>query len=231
MPAGVRRADAAPTRAPELIEVTAAPGFTRARSAGVRGHVSAVPLPVAFHLGLPLIRPAVVWCQLATQIPITDLIAVGDAIITGSRRGVVREPALATPEELVVAVRRWGRRRGAKALATALPRVRSGAESRPESHLRLLLEDFGLPEPLPNHPTEVGGGEVLHPDLKYAHARLVLEYQGDHHRTDRRRWQADVRRRRAFELAGWRVVEVTADDLYIDPSGLIARVRGLLAEH
>lgn len=210
------------------IEVTAAPGFARARSAGVRGHVSTKPLAVVFHLGLPVVRPAIAWCQLAGRVGLADLVALGDALITGRRKGVQRAPALVSPDELVEAVRWWGRRRGALALGEALGQVRVGAESRPESHLRLLLVNAGLPEPLPNDATDLGDGQVLHPDLKFPHARVVLEYQGDHHRTDRAQWQADVRRRRAFERAGWCVIEVTADDLYVDSSGLIDRVWALV---
>jgi hypothetical protein len=214
---------------PLPIEVTSPPGVARARSNGVRGHVASVALPLVVHAGLPLVAAAYVWCQLAGGLPVSDLVAVGDAIVTGKRRGSRRETPLATIFELSEAARAWGSRRGARALANALTWVRVGAESRPETHLRLLLVDAGLPEPVPNNPTVLAGGEVLHPDLKYPQWRIVFEYQGDRHRTDRGRWQEDIRRKRAFEGAGWRVIEVTSDDLYVDSVGLLARVHQLIA--
>ena len=88
--------------------------------------------------------------------------AVGDAIVTGPRRGVDRVPGPATIAELGDAVSTWGSRRGARALSAALPLVRIGAESRPETRTRLLLIDDGLPEHLPNHPTPLADGRVLH---------------------------------------------------------------------
>lgn len=223
----LRDAPASPGEHPPL-EVTAGPGSQRARSAGVRGHVSARPLGVRFHLGLPLVGPAVAWCQLASSVRHGDLVALGDALVTGPRTGRVRSPGLATLDELHAASVWWGSRRGARALAAALQHVRTGAESRPETQLRLLLVESGLPEPVPNHPIEVGGG-VIHPDLAYLRERIAIEYQGDLHRTDRRRWQQDVRRKRDLEHAGWTVVEVTADDLFVDPRPLIVRLRALLA--
>jgi hypothetical protein len=217
--------DAPPT---PLIEVIAPPGVARARSKGVKGHVSSVAVPTGVQHGLPVVSPAFVWCQMASRLDLRDIVAVGDAIVTGPRKRTRRAPALATMVDLEQAVALWGGRRGAVMLGIALPRVRVGAESRPETHLRLVIVDAGMPEPLPNHPTKVGS-EMLHPDLSYPQWRIAIEYLGDRHRTDRRVWQDDVRRKRAFERAGWRVVEVTSDDLYVDSGGLLARLRELIA--
>lgn len=209
------------------VHVTAPPGLERARARGVVGHESASPVPIVLVHGLPVVDPAVAWCQLAMLLRPADLIAMGDALVTGPRRRRVRAVGLVTLDDLATAVRRWGRRRGARRLAAALPRVRVGAESPAETELRLLLVDHGFPEPIPNDPTELAHGEVLHPDLKLRGWRTVLEYQGDRHRVDRRRWQEDIRRKRAFATAGWHVVEVTADDLYVDATSLLARLRAL----
>jgi hypothetical protein len=214
---------------PPKLHVTAPDGIERARSKGVAGHELTGPIPIRFHLGLPLVAPARLWCQLATRLTLRDLVAVGDAIVTGARTGRKREAALATVADLQDAVRWWGRRRGARRLARALPLVRVGAESRPETHLRLLLVDAGLPEPLVNHPTVLLDGAVRHPDLAYVQWRIVIEYQGDDHRLNRRVWQEDVRRKRAFERAGWQVVEVTSDDIFVDSTSLVARLHELIA--
>jgi hypothetical protein len=170
-----------------------------------------------------------VWCQLAATLDRNDLVAVGDALVTGARTRTARSEALASREELARAVGRWASRRGARRLAWALPRVRVGAESRPESLTRLLLVEHGLPEPVPNDPTPMTNGRVLHPDLKWERWRIVFEYEGDGHRTSRTAWQRDIRRKRDFEAAGWTVIRVTSDDLFVDSAAFIARVCAFIA--
>ena len=210
------------------VHVLAPPGKTRARGRGVVGHVASVVPPVVLHDGLPIVAPPSVWCQLGNELSVYDLVAIGDAIVTGSRHGEVREPALATLEELREAATLWGARRGSATIAEALPRIRVGAESRKETHLRLTLVDAGMPEPVPNEPVRLPIGGTVHPDLAYRERRIAFEYLGDTHRTDRRRWQADVRRRRDLAAAGWQVVEVTAEDLSSNRGAFLDGVRSLL---
>jgi very-short-patch-repair endonuclease len=87
---------------------------------------------------------------------------------------------------------------------------------------------YRIPEPITDCPILVASGLVLHSDLGYPAARIALEYEGDQHRTDRKRWMDDIRRRELMEDAGWRVVRVTQADLD-DPTALVARLRRLLA--
>lgn len=213
---------------PSDVHVLAPAGRTRARGRGVVGHVASVAPPIVLNDGLPVVDPSYVWCQLGNALSVHDLVAIGDAIVTGSRRGEAREPALATVDELREAARRWGARRGSGTIAAALPRIRFGAESPKETHLRLTLVDAGLPEPVPNQPVRLPTGGTVHPDLAYRERRIAFEYLGDTHRTDRRRWQADVRRRRDLAAAGWHVVEVTAEDLTSNRGAFLDGVRRLL---
>lgn len=213
----------------DAVHVLARPGSTRARGRGVVGHAASDSAPVVLHHGLPVVAPAHVWCQLANELSVYDLVAVGDAIVTRPRRGEVRTAALAAFDELLDAAARWGARRGSRTIAAALPRIRSGAESPKETHLRLTLVDAGLPEPVPNPPVRLPSGRVVHPDLAYLEQRIALEYLGDTHRTNRRQWQEDVRRRRDLAAAGWQVIEVTAEDLDANRAAFIAGVREVLA--
>jgi very-short-patch-repair endonuclease len=98
-----------------------------------------------------------------------------------------------------------------------------------ETLLRLLLVRAGLPEPLLNPEVAVGGG-VLHPDLVYPQWGVVLEYEGDQHRTDPRQWRHDIWRREALESAGWRVVRVHRDDVLAEPQAFLARLCRILAQ-
>ncbi|SFR73766.1 hypothetical protein SAMN05428970_1602 [Agromyces sp. CF514] len=212
-----------------FVHVLAGVGSARSRTRGVTGHTTRTAVPIRVVHGLPVVPPAIVWCQLAASLRREDLVAVGDALVTGRREGRNRASALATFDDLRGAVRIWGSGRGARNLAWALFRVRVGAESRPESLTRLLLVEHHLPEPIANDPTSVRAGLVLHPDLKWERWRIVLEYEGDGHRTSRSQWQRDIRRQRDFEAAGWAVIRVTSHDLFVDPAAFIARVRDVIA--
>lgn len=55
----------------------------------------------------------------------------------------------------------------------------------------------------------------------------MLEYQGDHHRTDQRQWRRDRTREAEIEALGFHVTEITQADLD-DPSGLIRRLEATL---
>ena len=53
---------------PHAVHVLAPPGLARARGRGVVGHAASVALPVVLHEGLPVVAPALVWCQLANEL-------------------------------------------------------------------------------------------------------------------------------------------------------------------
>ena len=136
-------------------------------------------------------------------------------------------PAIASIDALLSAIPARGR--GAACARRALRDVRVGAESPMETLLRLLLLRAGLPEPQLNPAVDVGDG-ILHPDLLYPEWRVVLEYEGDGHRTDQRQWRRDIARREAFESAGWRVIRVHRDDVLAEPEAFLARVCRILAQ-
>lgn len=160
-------------------------GSVRLQRPGVAGHRAAVAAPRTALGILPIVAPAHVWVQLAAELGHGDLVAVGDYLVTPRRRAGL--PAISSIEQLSAAIP--ARARGAGRARAALPDVRVGAESRMESLLRLLLIRAGLPEPLINPPMAIGG-ETLHPDLAYPQWRVVLEYEGDGHRTDQKQCAA-----------------------------------------
>lgn len=217
--------ESAPT---DRIDVSVRNPRTPPRGRGVRGHrVSGVRS--VLEQELPLISAPDVFCQLGTVLDGRDLVAVGDHFVTGRRVRGIRQPARCQLGELRAASERHRGKRGAATVDWALERVRSGADSRPETWLRLLLVDAGLPEPELDLAVEVGLDRPLHPDLAYSRWRVVLEYEGDIHRTDAATWRRDIERRELFEAAGWRVIRVTAADVFQDPERFVARVRRILA--
>ncbi|MEO8095423.1 MAG: DUF559 domain-containing protein, partial [Pseudolysinimonas sp.] len=199
-------------------------GSVRLQRPGVAGHRAAVAAPRTALGILPMVAPAHVWVQLAAELGHDDLVAVGDYLVTPRRRAGL--PAISSIEQLSAAIP--ARARGAGRARAALADVRVGAESRMESLLRLLLIRAGLPEPLINPPMAIGG-ETLHPDLAYPQWRVVLEYEGDGHRTDQKQWRRDITRREQFEDAGYRVIRVHRDDVLAEPQAFLARVCRVLA--
>ncbi len=119
---------------------------------------------------------------------------------------------------------------GVVAARRAMGLVRGGSESAMETALRLMLVLAGLPEPRTN--VEVRGADgvlVARVDLLYPLHRVVVEYDGRHHETDRAQWAHDRRRREALEALGYRVIVVAALDLR-QPHDVVRRVhRALVA--
>lgn len=163
--------------------------------------------------GLPVVAAQDAWAQLSGRLPLPDLVAIGDYLITGD------EPYSGSPPPLVradleAAVRRHGRRRGVRTLRLALERVRYGSLSPQESRLRVALEDAGLPIPELNHVVrDIDGVNIAAMvDLAYPETMVAIEYLGDHHRTDRAVYRNDISRRERLVELGWDVIFVTAAD-------------------
>ncbi|PZQ91782.1 MAG: hypothetical protein DI534_02145 [Leifsonia xyli] len=201
---------------------------TPPRGVGVHGH-SLTRLVAVEWRGRPLADPAYAWCQSASMLAREDLVAAGDALITGPRIRGVRTAGVTTLARLQEVAALLQGSPGSGKVAWALPRLRSGVDSRPETLLRLLCVRARLPEPSVDVEVAVAGGLLLHADLAFVAERIVLEYEGDVHRVDRATWLRDLERRELFEDAGYRVVRVTASDLFVTPDAFLARLRRLLA--
>ena len=84
-----------------------------------------------------------------------------------------------------------------------------------ETRARLVFHRSGLPEPELNASVHAEDGHfIARVDFLWRVARVVVEYEGDHHRTDRRQWQHDIARTRLLEALGWRVIRITSSDLW-----------------
>jgi len=174
--------------------------------------------------GHPTTTEACTWVDLATLpgLSVTDLVIAGDAFAT-------RVPALL--EQLVVMGRTGGPRRGAQKLRTAAELLRAGSGSPMETRARLAFLDAGLPEPELNATVHGPDGHFLaRVDFLWRSAGVVVEYEGDQHRTDRRQWQNDIARLRLLEEEGLRVIRITSLDLFDSGrlGALIAMLRGLV---
>lgn len=194
------------------------------RDRGVRGHhLIDRPGLVAGIDGLPVANPVETWCQLATVLRIPDLVAAGDSLLTPDHWDAVarldRMAWAAGDPDRPMHVR----------LLRAAALVRIGVRSPKETALRLLVVADGLPEPEVNGIIrDQGGYRIAECDLVFRKERVLLEYEGDHHRADPITFRTDITRYDRLQDLGWRVIRVTEADLR-RPEELLSRIRRALA--
>jgi Protein of unknown function (DUF559) len=108
---------------------------------------------------------------------------------------------------------RYPRARGLRQLRELLPLVDGGAESPRESRIRLSLHDAGFPRPETQIPVLAGSTQPMaFLDMGWSDFKVAVEYDGDHHRKDRRQYVKDIARLRMLEALGWTVIRVIAED-------------------
>jgi len=189
---------------------------------GIAGHslqVEAHDL-MTLSTGLRVTTPLRTWFDLAHSLALLDLVAAGDALIHWRR-------PLVDALDLADALGRPLNRRVRRKLRHAGELLNDRSESAPESILRAILELAGLPVSGVNHVvTDEFGEFVARTDLVIDRYRIILEYQGDYHRTTKGQWRADMTRRAKLEAQGWRLMELNADDLR-NPAELVRRIRAL----
>lgn len=166
---------------------------------------------------LRALSPALVWAQLSTLLDIDDLVAVGDSIVTGV------EP-LASTEELSAIAALCGGRRGALALREALPLIRVGPLSRPESLIRLQMMKAGLPEPALNVAVnDQRGDRIGEPDFCWPEFRVLAEYDSERFHGESRR-RPDRERMELYADGGWAGLVAYATDAFTDPNAFLQRL-------
>ena len=226
--------------APPALSTGAATSIVPAASARMgRGGPYGLPLLVDDHgvleagplRGLRLASHADVWFHLATWLTQAELVVVADHLVRTHRK---RQPILpwTTVDELRVAVERHRGEPGVVRARAALSRVRDGADSPPETELRLAFEEAGLLEPALQ--VEVWDpaysyDEPATADLGFPAARIAVQYEGEHH-DDPVQVRRDTRRDAAFQRQGWLVIRVAASDRAAGFRETIGLVRRALAE-
>jgi hypothetical protein len=190
---------------------------------GVVGHRLSAPPPVKLVSQLPVLSPAMAWCQLAGSLSPLQLVVAGDHLVR-------RKTAVSSMDELALCVLQLGSARGARAMRDALTKVRPGTDSPRETVLRRLVVDGGLPEPVIGFAVFDRGAFIATPDLAYVKEKIALEYEGEIHRTDPRVYADDIIRRELLEAAGWLVIRVTKDHLASRTGWLLDRVATALRE-
>ncbi|WP_338104686.1 endonuclease domain-containing protein [Modestobacter muralis] len=199
------------------VELTLPPDAHPVRSAGVRVRRAALdPRRVCTHRGVRVTDPVATTVALAGSLPLEEAVVAVDRMTVSGVAGLAEVRALAA-----VQVGRGCRRaRTPCALADGL------AQSPQETRLRLLMGWGGLPTPVAQHRVVHGGRFVADVDFGWPAHRVAVEYDGLWH-AEPGQFAKDRQRLNRLTAAGWRVVFVTAADLY-RPEALIARIAALL---
>jgi hypothetical protein len=166
--------------------------------------------------GLPVTTLARTAFDLARLRPVDEAVARLDAL--------KRAETFPAEDVLHLAERHPGAR-GLRQLRTVLPRVDPGAASPKETWLRLLLIDAGLPAPATQIPVQMNWRLIAMLDMGWEQYKVAAEYDGDQHRTSRRRYVLDMRRLRRLQQLGWIVIRVVAEDR---PDSVVREVRDAL---
>jgi hypothetical protein len=128
-------------------------------------------------------------------------------------------------EDVVLLGERYPAARGIRRLRSVLHLVDGGAASPKETWLRLLLLDAGLPTPTTQIPVVESYRTLAMLDMGWREFGVAVEYDGDHHRSDRRQYVKDQWRLRRLAELGWIVIRVIAED---KPEAVVERVRRAL---
>lgn len=168
------------------------------------------------------------WLDMARRLSVSDLVCMGDQLIRTPRVDFEgRTHPYDTLDGLRSLVGRHPNLQGVVRARQALDLMRVGADSAPESLLRLAMADAGLPEP--DLQLALRAGDALSPtaDLGYRHRRVAIQYDGEHHLLDAQAL-SDRRRDKAFEAAGYTVLVLHKDDLADGFQRAIVRIKRIL---
>ncbi|WP_043441796.1 hypothetical protein [Arthrobacter sp. L77] len=182
--------------------------------------------------GLRVTSPARTWLDLAAIVDPVHLVVAGDYLVSLHRRsfGAWTDP-LVPIDELRTYIEGHGRVRGLAPARRALTRLRVGVDSPPETLLRLMLDDAGLPAFEVDCPIlGPDGVAALWPDLTNEQYRVAIEYDGAHHLTPEQQMRDIYRDALTAEL-GWVQVKVNRLDLKQGQWWVAAKVGRVLRRH
>jgi len=212
-----------PVPAHSLEHVTVWEAERRVYRPGLQPHATQYPTEddVRVVRGMRVSTPCRMFVELASVLGLVDLVVVGEALIRmrlATRMQIVSY-CNASPAQHASDARR------------AAEFLRDRVESPMETRLRMLIVLAGLPEPEVNWIVVDEDGVVrCRLDLAYPALKLAVEYDGRQHVEDVAQWNRDLERREWLDLAGWRIIVVTAEGLLRTPAAVVERVRHALAD-
>lgn len=154
--------------------------------------------------GVLVTTPARAALDLACRLPPEDAVAAIDALARATKLDVAETLACAD---------RYRGRRAIRRARHVLGLVDAGAESPQETRLRLLFIRAGFPRPETQIKVHDEYGVVVAVlDMGWRDIMVGVDYEGDHHRLSRRRFNNDIRRHATVTELGWDDLRVTVED-------------------
>lgn len=200
------------------------------RRSGVIGHKSKFcPGEVVCLEGMYLTSRERTWLDLAETLTVEELVIIADHLIRVPRPAFEdRSRSYSSKEDLQELLSRHPGKKGIRAARDALQLSRIGADSPPETELRLAILAAGLPEPCVNQPlVDANGVEQHEPDLSYPEFRIAIEYEGDGH-SHPEQVVRDIDREDRVLAAGWTQVRISKRHMRNDSSAAVAKIRTAL---
>jgi len=169
------------------------------------------------------------WLDCARKMSIDELTVVADHLLRHPRPEFEsRMEPYATPGELAEMLDRHKGTPGIRKARLALEQARIGADSAPETRLRLALCRSGLPEPELNVRTVLRAGVARQPDLAYPEHRVAVEYEGAVH-SEAAQVIRDIAREEDYASSGWILVRISKRHMENDGRAAVVKVRAALA--
>lgn len=167
-------------------------------------------------LGFRITTPPRTWRDLAMILAPAALLAVSDQLVAH----------WCSPGQLAAALQRRPAGRGAARARAVLPLADPRPGSPMESVVRWLLHAARVPAPDLQYEIWTPEG-TFHPDLAWPEFKVLVEFDGDHHR-DRKTFVDDLRRQNALVAAGWTVLRFSSADVLGHPERVIAQIERAL---
>lgn len=205
-----------------VVEVCVPADTTVPQIRGIKAHGrKALDDDVVMVSRLRVTNAVTLFIDLAERLDHMQLMALGDAMLRNR---------LAARADLEHAANRATRRRGIRLARRIASLLDPRAESPMESYLRALLIAGGLAgmEVNPNLYDEYGTF-LARVDLLFRKQRVIVEFDGDHHRTDRRQFAADLARSALLQRHGYIVLRFTAMHIFQQKEWVLDTVRRALS--
>ncbi|WP_299165504.1 hypothetical protein [uncultured Arthrobacter sp.] len=214
----------------EVFHISRPAGGPTPRRTNVRGHSTLLPAEeVTEYDGVRLTTRARTWLDLAERLSVDELVVIADQLIRYPRKEFEgRSEPYCTKNDLQRVIDRHPRKRGVRKAREALDLARVGADSPPETRLRLALVYAGLPEPAVNIPiVDENGIEWHQPDLSYPEFRISIQYDGGGH-SEQDQVDRDISRAEQTIAIDWSEVRVSNRHMSNEAKAAVAKVRSEL---
>ncbi|MHC8606965.1 hypothetical protein ACW4FP_04830 [Paenarthrobacter ureafaciens] len=171
------------------------------------------------------------WLDCTRKMDIDEITVVADHLLRIPRPEFEgRTAPYCTPDELEEMLdRHWGTP-GIRKARLALEQACIGADSAPETRLRLALGRAGLPTAEANVRTQLSPGVERQPDLSFREWRVAVDYEGEGH-SEPEQIVRDIEKQEDFARAGWILVRVSKRHMTTDARTAVRKVWRALEQH